>query len=483
MKKVILLNLFIAVVAIASAQNRYVDSLKTALRRSTAPMERFAIINTIEKDYWVSGDGGMDSSHVMEMVRIARQLENDSLRAISYDVLGVYYQIFASDYSTALDFFFKGLPLAKKANDKACLTSLYADISGTYYFLKNPTEVLKYARKADSSLPEKSSPEYSFVSIQVLGCYANYCYLINRKDSALHYLQAIIDINNIYNSRLCESAVLDMLGSTYMQSGDTALASYYFKKAVSQTISDSSSHQFCMISYDYASFLFNEDRIDQAKIMALQGYRMGSENNYKEIVHLTAGLLKSIYKKQKDIDSAFFYSQIELAMNDSLFNLQKLNTVLFLSIQEQLRSMDENETARLESDARRDRLWLGLIALGIVTSIILFLVLSRSIITNEKVIRFLGVLNLLIAFEYLYLWLHPRLEKATNHNPLLMLLAMACIGSILVPLHHVLEKWAIARLIEKNKQVRLAKAKLLEKKARKIIDELEGDKTTNDDDK
>jgi hypothetical protein len=40
-----------------------------------------------------------------------------------------------------------------------------------------------------------------------------------------------------------------------------------------------------------------------------------------------------------------------------------------------------------------------------------------------------------------------------------MLLALVCIASILIPIHHKLEKWATNKLIKKNKEVRLENAK------------------------
>jgi hypothetical protein len=104
--------------------------------------------------------------------------------------------------------------------------------------------------------------------------------------------------------------------------------------------------------------------------------------------------------------------------------------------------------------------------MGIVTFIILYLLLSRRIITNPKLIEFFGVVALLIAFEFLNLLLHPFLESITHHSPILMLLALVCIASLLVPLHHKIEKWAKIKLVEKNKKIRLASAK-------KTIEELE----------
>jgi NADH:ubiquinone oxidoreductase subunit 6 (subunit J) len=99
---------------------------------------------------------------------------------------------------------------------------------------------------------------------------------------------------------------------------------------------------------------------------------------------------------------------------------------------------------------------------------IVFLLLSRSIITNTKVIEFLGVIALLIVFEFFNLLLHPFLEKTTNHSPVLMLLALVCIAALLVPLHHKLEKFANATLVDKTKKIRFAAAK-------KTIEKLEKD--------
>jgi hypothetical protein len=74
-------------------------------------------------------------------------------------------------------------------------------------------------------------------------------------------------------------------------------------------------------------------------------------------------------------------------------------------------------------------------------------------------IEFFGVIALLIVFEFLNLLLHLFLERITHHTLLLMLLALVCIAALLVPLHHKAEYWATAKLVEKNKKIRLANAK------------------------
>jgi len=117
-------------------------------------------------------------------------------------------------------------------------------------------------------------------------------------------------------------------------------------------------------------------------------------------------------------------------------------------------------TEKLKAERhRKQNIQYALIALGIITFIILFLLLSRSFVTNTKLITFFGVVALLMVFEFLNLLLHPFLERITHHSPVLMLLALVCIAALLVPLHHKLEKWATTKLVEKNKQIRLAAAK------------------------
>jgi len=101
----------------------------------------------------------------------------------------------------------------------------------------------------------------------------------------------------------------------------------------------------------------------------------------------------------------------------------------------------------------------ALIALGIVSFAILFLLLSRSLITNIRLIKFLGILALLLVFEFINILTHSYLEHLTNNSQLLTLLLLVNIAALLIPLHHRMEKWTITKVVEKNKKVRLADAK------------------------
>jgi ADP-ribosylglycohydrolase len=127
------------------------------------------------------------------------------------------------------------------------------------------------------------------------------------------------------------------------------------------------------------------------------------------------------------------------------------------------------EKVQREAEQRKQNIEYALIAVGIVTFIIVFLLLSRSIIVTERWISFFGVLGLLVVFEFLNLVIHPSLASITHESPVLMLAALVIVASLLIPLHHRLEKWIKEKMTEKNKKIRLANAKKtieqLEKKA------------------
>jgi hypothetical protein len=189
------------------------------------------------------------------------------------------------------------------------------------------------------------------------------------------------------------------------------------------------------------------------------------EANVLENVIESGKLLSKLYEGKNDKE-ALKYLQISLAARDSLFSRDRTMQIQNLLFNETKRESEIAEIEKKDEAERKLDIEYALIALGIIIFIILFLLLSRSIITNTNLIEFLGVMALLIVFEFFNLLLHPFLERVTNHTPVVMLLGLVCVAAFLIPLHNKVEKWSTAKLVEKNKAIRLANAK-------KTIEQLE----------
>jgi Tetratricopeptide repeat len=465
MKKLLICLCCFTLVKSSFPQNK-TDSLNAVLAATTNPIERFDLFSKIGEEYFSSGNNNLDSASCLKMLQIAQQLNNDSLLAISYNFIGNLFLLNTGDYSRALEFFFKGIPLAERTNDKRRLSSLYIDISIVYENLGNPDEQLKYIRKAEAALPDKNSPMYNYMVRQIQYNYGRYFLFVQRADSAMHYTQALNETNLRLRSFLYETYAQMLLGGVYEQLGDNELAEVHFKKATVRSDSMQYSYVKFIIKPVYINFLLKNNKIQTAHEKAQQLLETGIALNNYDFKQVAAGFLRSAYEQLHQTDSAYYFVRRESAFRDSVFSREKLNKIQSLVFSEQVRITEETAKKIQEEEQRQQNIQYALIALGIITLLILYLLLSRSFIANTKIIEFFGVIALLIVFEFLNLLLHPFLEKITHHSPVLMLLALVCIAALLVPLHHKLEKWATHKLVEKNKQIRLAAAK-------KTIDELE----------
>jgi len=463
MKKLVLLICFFAVLMFIGknsfAQNKYIDSLINVLVNTTEPIDKFSTIVKIAEYNLVLKGGAQDSTVPIQLLQLAQQLKNDSLLAISYNWAGSYLAFAKADNTGALEYYFKALPLAEKTGDKRRISSLYFDIALVYFVLQNNEEALKNIRKGGEHLPGPSSPMYNFMLVQYQRNMSKYYLLEGRYDSALHYAQALTETSTALKSLSFEYGALYLNGSAYGKMGDMEMADIYFKKAKEMTpLIENATGRLDFFEI-YIRFLLSNKRINEAHEQAKQLMEWGNHNNNNNVKLSAAGFMQQVFDSLHQPDSAYYYSKMKDNLGAFIFSQDNINKTQALAFNEQLRIIEENAKKTEEAQQRKENIQYALIALGIVSFLILFFVLSHSIVVNEKWISFFGILGLLIVFEFINLLIHPFLERATHHSPVLMLLALVAIASMLIPLHHRLEKWIKEKMTEKNKKIRLAAAK------------------------
>ncbi len=469
MKKIFTAAIFIFSAYCGYAQNKYADSLKNILAGTTDPFEQFFLLHKIEGSIFIYGDGNADSAICIRLYQIAQQLNNDSLLAISYNWIGDYFLSDKGDAATALGYLFKGVPLAEKVNDRVMVSSLYLDIAVVYFNLNNPEEAVKYIRKAGASLPLRESPMYDYMARQYQSTMANYFILEQQPDSALHFVQQLNEINLRLKSTVFETQAATLSGALYDEMGDKTLAEFYYLKANAFADSGKYYDTKLFIKKKYTLFLLHNNKVTEAGEQVAKLLELGSRINNNNMKLAGAGFLKQVYAKRNMADSAYYYSRMESSVKDSIFSQDNINKMQALAFNEQLRIAEDTAKNTAAAEQRKQNIQYALIAVGVISFIIIFLLLSRSLITNTKVIEFLGIIALLIVFEFFNLLLSPFIQNITHNIPLLMLLASVCIGAFLIPAHHALEKWTSKKLVEKNKKIRLANAK-------KTIEKLEAEK-------
>ena len=249
------------------------------------------------------------------------------------------------------------------------------------------------------------------------------------------------------------------MGIIYSKMGKKQLAEEFFRQSF---LLNSEINNIRLLARAYCEFAEHFDRINQtdsAIYYATKGFQLDQQFDLLVQQLQASTILAKLYKQENKIDSAFKYQQIMIDSRESIFSREKVNRLQTLEFNEQVRQQELSSAKIAAGEERKQNIQYALIALGLVIFIILFLLLSRSFITSTRLIASFGVVALLLVFEFLNLFLHPFLERVTHHSPVLILLALVCIASMLVPLHHRLEKYTTVKLVEKNKEIRLARAK------------------------
>jgi len=440
------------------AQNQTADSLQNLLTTTTEPVARFHLIDKYLESI-NSAAGSVDSAYAVELLKIAQKQQDDGMLATSYNWIGTFFSLVKGDNTTALDYYFKAIPWAIKSKDKRRISSIYFDIALIYMFLQNDEEMLRNNRLGWEYLPDPSHPKYYYMLVQYQRTMSSYFLNTNQPDSALHYAQVLSETSRKAKSTLFEFAGLHLTGAAFAMKGENELAEIYFNKAMTFSQSVESNSAKLRFGYNYLPYLLSLKRYPEAREQAHYLLGTGKQFNNNNLMLAGSGYLRQVFDAVHNTDSAYYYSRLEADINARIFSQDNKNKIQALAFNEQIRSIEDEARQAEQEKQRRANIQYALLALGIITFVILFLALSRRHITNTNMIRFLGVVALLVVFEFLNLLLHPFLEKVTHHNPILMLLSLVCIAAGLVPLHHRLEKWATHKLVEKNKQVRLAAAK------------------------
>ncbi len=410
----------------------------------------------------ISETNPVEDMHNSEAILLHGQKNNDLVcQLLGYSCLCYDYIAFGNQVKS-LEYGIKANQVAEQSKNERLKTFGKAMLALSYLTMGDFDKAVSYNKGA---IEAGSKYEPDIISVCAVNDMGTIYLAMNKVDSALIYTQKAYEL-------AIKTGINYWLTSTYLQFGsihaamkNSTLALSYWKLALDES-TRIKSPKFASIAYAaMADYFYANNQKDSAKYYATMAISSVKNTAFQTLSVGPAKLLLNIYRGA-NLDSAFKYSEIYRTANDTLYNIKALQQAQLISVEEESRQGQLKLEEEQASEKQKENLQYTFIALGIVAFFMLFIIFSRKHITNTKVIEFLSVVSLLIVFEFLNLLVHPFLEKITHHSPLLMLLALVALAAMLIPLHHKLEHWAVNKLVEKNKQTRLAAAK-------KTIDELE----------
>lgn len=381
--------------------------------------------------------------------------------ALALSEIGYNYRAFGNT-EKSLGYSLKAMVLATQTGNEKLIANTELNLAHNY------KDQADYSKALNLYLSVAASG--SRMKDELLQCWAfsslgQVFMAMDKMDSALMYSQRAYEIciRNHFADFL--SNVLGNLGSIHGKMGNSMLAVSYFKMALKEAYRINSIRWINESFTALAQFYHDGNQNDSSVVYARKAVAVVENTVFSNKNIYAAKLLLDIYENTNS-DSAIKYFKIYKAANDSLFSAKTIQQTQAMTFEDDLRQQELTaEKIKAEEERKRNTQYAA-IAVGLILFTSLFLLLSRSIVVNEKWISFLGILGLLIVFEFINLFFHPYIEKITNHSPVWMLAILVAIAALLIPFHHRLEHWIKHKLVEKNKKIRLAAAK-------KTIEQLE----------
>lgn len=439
----------------AFSQHPEIDSLKNLLlkaKKDTTTVNRIIQLSVLYSSY------DIDSAlkYAGNSLEMSKKLKYPCGMAKSKYCTGMAISYTGND-ARALSLYLEALKIFEEEDRKDWMVKCQIEISGLYSDLNDYRDALDYSQRAYTISTFIQAKDLLFEAAYNNG----YSYVkLNKPDSALIYFQESYQLANESkdDTKRMLGQAFGGLGLVNFQLGNNDIALPYLYKGI-QYSTDAFDLYNLMFNYDFIAHVFaNEKENDSAINYFNKALAIADKLKYEKEKLVIYRPLALLYE-QSDPAKSIEYFKMESALRDSLDDAGMQWDIQNLTYHESQRQLDLKEQEELAAQQRKDNMEYIGIALGFIICLIAFLLLSKSLIVHEKAIEYLGIIVLLIFFEFINLMLHPFLEKITNHSPLLMLGSLMLVAAVIIPFHHKLEKFIEAKVIEKNKRLRLIAAK------------------------
>ncbi len=438
------------------AQNRDIDSLSALLRTEKTDHRKIDLLNTLTFYYQ---DSKPDSALLLAQKAwfLARKTQDTRGESVALSGMAFAYKSLGN-FTKSLEYAIARLKMdeAKESAKDHALSYLY--IASLYAESKDFNNGLAYAKKADSIIHDKQVQINSPDSIKrKLRDYAPYCFLsigdIYEKkdmlDSAIIYTQKCLEMSMQANDTLLIGTALNNLGNIYRKSGNDTMALNKYRLAIPFILSTDDYSTYAESTLGMAQVFERTGQPDSALRYGKLSFSTAADNQFIVKSLNAIDFLSRIYKKKNAIDSAYAYLQMAGSLKDSIESTEKIRELQNMSTAEQIRQAELEQQRQEQIIDRKKKLQLLFIGIMIPIFFLLSILISRRKV-HKRLIEFMGIVSVLLFFEYITLLLHPFIAEKSHHSPIVEIVVFVAIAAIITPAHHKIQHWLLIKLAEYN---------------------------------
>ncbi len=444
MKKGHFLLIFILFATLCNAQGNQVDSLLNDLVNSKKDTNRVKTLNELANAYnlFLPAKGLITAKEANELAAKLKytdgQLKSFSFMANAYNNIG--------NYNKAMEIFLTQLTILEKINNPPRLANVLMNIGILYTQQKEYTKALPYYLKSDSIIKTNKIAKIEYNSFQNLGDIYD---RLNKNDSAFYYYKKAFNLALKLNNPYFIGASYIGLGNCYIKEKNISLGISMYQNALSKLLEANDADLFCESAQNLSKAYLEKKQLDSSLLYAHISLKTATKAGFTYRIKDAVEFLSKYYKSNNRYDSALYYNEKMTDIKDSINSSDKIKAFQLQSFNEEIRQAELVEKKKKEEAERSQQLQLLIIGIFIPVFFLLTLLLSKRKV-HVKAIKLLGIISLLLFFEYLTLLLHPIVVEFTNHTPIYEIIIFVSIAALLIPTHHRIENWLIQRLTIKH---------------------------------
>lgn len=247
----------------------------------------------------------------------------DSIEARAYNGLGVRF-IKKSDYSNALDNYFKALRLFEKANDTKGMGGVLANIGEVYQVKNDIPSAKKYIlRSMDICKKANDIPSY----LDAAQTLANIYGMNNQFDSAIAIDRMGIAAADTLGSLKLKSSFYNNLGNCYMYSNRPDSARYYFTECIKLDSATGILHYMADNYLTLGQLSLRQKQLNEAEQYFWKAINLSDSIKENQIKIHAWKALGSLYMQKNELTKAIVAKDSSSNIKDRIINEKSENKI------------------------------------------------------------------------------------------------------------------------------------------------------------
>ena len=448
MVKIVALLILLFLFSDVFSQSTKTDSIRKLLQTETIDSNRVTLLWKLAEQYqFFKPDTTIQLAQQAQLLASRIKFIEGESRSFAVMATGQYL---LGNYTASLNNYMQKLKIEEKRNSVRNYASALNNIGLIYILLSDYKSALSYLYRADSTINAVGGQAKQDLQNSILTNLGETFYRMKNLDSAKHYFSEALNIASQNKNDFYRGTAFLGLGNVNAGNGNDSTALINYRQAQSLLNDGTNNDMLCETALGFANVFQKNTQYDSVLHYAMLAFNLALRDGFLSRELDAANFLSHFYKNQKKIDSAFVYMEKAGILQDSLKGQAKTREAMIISSNEQIRQTEMAEQKLRDKQTRLQQLQILAICIFIPVFFIITVAVSRIKI-HRNVVRFMGVVSLLLFFEFIILLLHPLIEKLMHHNKVFELLVLVFIGAGLVPLHHRLEHIVLVKLTKDKK--------------------------------